>query len=266
MKSIAQTYIEPVFDRTDVPSLHINKIEVTKDTTFVHCTYIAKAGSWARISRNTYLYNPDTQEKFPLLQSRGMPFSPQKREFPDGGTYQILFSFLSIGDATKLDFIEDPDDEAFNIYGIDVFKSFDRTYNYEDIQLYRDSAVIREQNKELESAIEYTQKQLDASNYWYGIRSAYSSYAMFNFTLDYYDMNNWDKMIEWGKNAIDILRDFPQDSLNLDVLVRAYTSVGTAYLRKKQIETGLHYFEESLSFRRMNKRMGAFSYEELAFS
>ena len=48
MKCVAQTYIEPVFDRADVPSLHINKIEVTKDTTFVYCTYTAEAGSWAQ--------------------------------------------------------------------------------------------------------------------------------------------------------------------------------------------------------------------------
>ena len=263
IKCVAQTYIEPVFDRTDEPSLHISKIEVTKDTTFVYCTYTAIAGSWARISKNTYLYNPDTQEKFSLLQSRDLPFSPQKREFPDGGTYQILFTFSGIENATKLDFIEDPDNEAFNIYGIDVHKSFDHTYKYEDIQLYRDSAVIGEHNQDLGCAIEYTQKQLDASNYWYGTCSANSSYAMFNLTLYYNDLDNWDKMIEWGKNAIDLLRDLPQDSLNLDVLVRAYTSVGTAYIMKKQIEMGLHYYEESLAFRRMNKRLGAFSYEEL---
>ncbi|MBR1668138.1 MAG: hypothetical protein IJ693_07655 [Bacteroidaceae bacterium] len=113
MTGIAQTYIEPVFDRTDAPSLHINKIEVTKDTTFVHCTYKAEAGSWARISKDTYLYDHGKRKKYRILRCPDLPFSPQQRDFRFGGFVQITFLFPSIGDATKLDFIEDLNEEAF---------------------------------------------------------------------------------------------------------------------------------------------------------
>lgn len=117
---VAQTYIEPVFDRADVPSLHINKIEVTKDTTFVYCTYTAETGSWARISKDTYLYDHDKKKKYTILKCSGLPFSPQQRDFRFGESVQIIFCFPSIGNAIRLDFVEDPNNEAFNIYGINV--------------------------------------------------------------------------------------------------------------------------------------------------
>ena len=79
IKCVAQTYIEPVFDRTDEPCLHINKIEVTKDTTLVYCTYTTEAGSGANISNETYFDNRETKEKFPILQSECLTFSPRKR-------------------------------------------------------------------------------------------------------------------------------------------------------------------------------------------
>ena len=44
----------PVFDRSDVPALHIDKVEISKDATCVFCSYDAIAGSWANISKDTY--------------------------------------------------------------------------------------------------------------------------------------------------------------------------------------------------------------------
>jgi len=54
---IAQVFVNPVFDRTDTPDFHIEKIEITTDTTFIICSYSAKPDSWASVSPKIYLYH-----------------------------------------------------------------------------------------------------------------------------------------------------------------------------------------------------------------
>ena len=55
IKTNAQEVYNPVFDRTDIPAFHVEKVILSIDTTFVNCTYIAEAHSWANISKDTYL-------------------------------------------------------------------------------------------------------------------------------------------------------------------------------------------------------------------
>ena len=148
MKCVAQTYNEPVFDRTDIPELHINKIEVTKDSTIVHCTLTMVPNSWGTISGETYLYNHETNEKYHLMKCDGLPISPQTRDFIYGGVFQISFCFPPISDIGILDFIENPNKKAFNIYGIDVTKQSDKSYTYADIEGFYKMASISESDND----------------------------------------------------------------------------------------------------------------------
>ena len=77
----AQVVENPVFDRTDVPSFRVKKIEIQKDTTYIYCTFSAAAASWANISKDMYLYAKKTNNKYPILRCEGLPFSPQKKTF-----------------------------------------------------------------------------------------------------------------------------------------------------------------------------------------
>lgn len=61
---MAQTIENPVFDRTDQPSFHVDKIELTQDSTIIYCTYAAEIGSWANISSQTYIEDFYTGDKF----------------------------------------------------------------------------------------------------------------------------------------------------------------------------------------------------------
>lgn len=262
----AQTFIEPVFDRTDTPNLHINKIEITDDTTFVYCTYIAETGSWANISPKTFIKDLNTNEKYYIIRCEGIPFAPAKQEFKiDTLTYYpIVFVFPAITNPSKIDFIEDPANEAFNIHGINLHKSFTYIYKYDKLQTLTDSVNITLNNNNDDKLIRtYIRKQHEAFDYWYGIRSYYSSCSMYNYMQFFHQKNNYDKAIEWGKKAIDILHDFSEDSTSLEPLARAYIYIGTAYCMKQQIETGLYYYELSLSIRRTYKNVGVLSYEEL---
>ena len=51
----SQVIENPVFDWCDEPAFCITKVKITKDTTYVFCSYYAEAGTWASISKNTYL-------------------------------------------------------------------------------------------------------------------------------------------------------------------------------------------------------------------
>lgn len=168
---VAQTYIEPVFDRADVPSLHINKIEVTKDTTFVYCTYTAEAGSWARISKDTYLYDHDKKKKYTILKCSGLPFSPQQRDFRFEESVQIVFFFPSIGNATKFDFIEDPSEDAFNIYGINLKEQYEYVYKITDMEHFSRMSSMFDISGNASLTIQYKKKEFEAAKYLVGIKS-----------------------------------------------------------------------------------------------
>ena len=202
MKSIAQTYIEPVFDRTDVPSLHITKIEVTKDTTFVHCTYTAEAGSWARISKDTYLYDHDKNKKYTILRCSGIPFSPQQRDFRYGGSVQIIFCFPSIGKATKLDFIEDSNEEAFNIYGINLKEHNVESFKETDYDHFSKMASLYgDMSNDTLKAIEYKKKEVEAAKYIYGVKSMVYSNSQLEACI-LYDKYGFYKEAISGMNSL----------------------------------------------------------------
>lgn len=114
---IAQTINNPVFDRSDVPFFRVEKIDITTDTTYVHCSYLAEADNWACISTETYIEDVSNGKKYQILKVDGIPFYPHKREFNNSEIIHIIFYFPHIS-STIINFIEDPNDAAFNIYGI----------------------------------------------------------------------------------------------------------------------------------------------------
>lgn len=243
MKCVAQTYIEPVFDRTDEPSLHINKIEVTKDTTFIHCTLTMPPNSWGTISDATYLYNYETHEKHPLLKCDGLPISPQKRDFTFGGVFQVSFYFPSIPDIGKLDFIENPNKKAFNIYGVDVSKHYDKPYTIADFNDYYNMSSICESDNDTIKALEYKQKSVDAIQYIDGVKSIGYLGSFLQKCIMY---------IGYGfhQNAIDeikkVLTNVQGDSLAGIAYIPTYKFyIGLANMQMKKEQDALHWFNES---------------------
>ena len=41
----AQTIENPTFDKCDIPAFHITMVRITKDTTYIRCSYFAEEGS-----------------------------------------------------------------------------------------------------------------------------------------------------------------------------------------------------------------------------
>lgn len=243
MKCVAQTYNEPVFDRTDIPELHINKIEVTKDSTIVHCTLTMVPNSWGTISGETYLYNHETNEKYHLMKCDGLPISPQKRDFTFGGVFQISFYFPYIPNISKLDFIENPNKKAFNIYGVDVTKHYDKPYTIADFNDYYNMSSICESDNDTIKALEYKQKSVDAIQYIDGVKSSGYLGSFLQKCIMY---------IGYGfhQNAIDeikkVLTNVQGDSLAGIAYIPTYKFyIGLANMQMKNEQDALHWFNES---------------------
>ena len=134
IKADAQIIENPAFERSDIPAFYINKVEVTKDTTFVSCLYYAKAGSWASISKDTYLRDSKNHISYPLLSCKGLPYDPETRNFSHNESCELLFCFSSIAGVEQFDFIESDVERGFNIYGVSLEKTFKKSYTDEELK------------------------------------------------------------------------------------------------------------------------------------
>lgn len=137
---IAQTIENPTFDRCDVPTFHIKKVELTEDTTYVFCLYYAESGSWASISKETHLRDSKSHKVFPLQRCEGLPYSPETRSFFQEGSCELLFCFPSIIGIEKFDFIEVEGERGFNIYGISLRQRYKTSYT--DAELKHISEMV----------------------------------------------------------------------------------------------------------------------------
>ena len=223
---VAQTYIEPVFDRADYPEyLHINKIEISKDTTFIHCTLTMPPSSWGTISGETYLYNYETQEKYPLLKCDGLPISPQKRDFTFGGVFQISFYFPYIPKISKLDFIENPNKKAFNIYGVDVTKESDNYHSIADVEDFYKIVSISEFDNDTikkKKILDYIETLNDDHEKWQ---------LLSNLSNHFLQKQNFAMAIMYRTKAVEIEKrirghDHPKYATSLHELSRFYYSLG----------------------------------------
>jgi len=259
--TVAQTITNPVFERTDVYRFRVDKVVLTDDTTFVYCNYSAEDNSWANISENTYLEDVSDGKMYPIIKVSGIPFGPAVRNFTYAEDIQVVLYFPPVS-TDKINIVENEGEEAFNIYGIDLTRSYNYSYTSDDIGHYFTLYKKGKEEGNWFSALEATQKQLEATNYVEGIRSFASACSMYNMLMVLLELNDCNKAIEFGKRIIDILQALPQDSICLDLLARAYGNVGTAYNYLKEPDISSQYMELSLATRRQMDGIGALNYEE----
>ena len=148
----AQTIENPAFDKCDIPAFHITMVRITKDTTYIRCSYFAEEGSWASISKDTYIRDSRSHETFPLQRCDGLPYSPQRRSFPQNESCELLFCFPSIAGTEQFDFIESEGERAFNIYNVNLKRSYKTFYSDMDLKHISELLSAYESSKDLEKA------------------------------------------------------------------------------------------------------------------
>ena len=171
MVTYAQVIVNPVFDYSDQPSLHIDKVEITPDTTLIYCTFSAEANSWANISGETYIMSYPSKEKHKLLKSFGLPIAPKERDFTLEERCNVLFYFPSIKGSSHFDFIESPDNRAFNIYGVNLSDHFDKKYLESEIKRFSNMSSFYDSSGDTLKTIQYKKDEIMATKYIHGIKS-----------------------------------------------------------------------------------------------
>ena len=229
--SIGQTIVNPVFDRTDTPELHVDKIEIQKDSTLLYCTYTAGTNTWVNISKDTYIEDIETKRKFIITRSEGLPFYPTKRVFNAGEKASVVLFFPSIGSSRLLNLVENPSEKAFNIYRIDL-NSPPYPHTYSDNEVFRS---IRQQefythSGNIEKAISFCKSSLDGKRYLFGLRSPQVGKSLYILTSLYYQKGCYREAIDYGKEglSIDLSNNLSGKDLVLDYnnLSHCYFAIG----------------------------------------
>ena len=185
LKTVAQTIENPVFERTDVPAFHINKVTINKDATILHCSYAAEANSWANISEDTYLLDTKTNKKYPIQKSEGLPYGPEQRKFLFGERCEVILYFPSFNPQGKFNLIENIDERAFNVYGIDLNNQFEKQYQESELKRFSNMASFYDSAGDTLKAIQYKEDELKATQYIHGYKSEAYLLSLFKLSLMY---------------------------------------------------------------------------------
>ena len=240
----AQVVENPVFDRTDFSAFRVQKIEVKKDTTYVYCSYFAEAGSWANISKGTYLYDRKTSKKYPLLRCHGLPFSPQQKSFIYAERCNVLLYFPSIRNFSKLDLIENESDKAFNIYGIDISNTYQTSYQESEVARFSNMASFYDSASDTIKALQFKTKEIEATKYVYGVKSEPLIVSLCNASIMY------DKY-GFSEQAIDIAKQegmihaelWGTSNWNYALYLR---TLGQFYSHAKEYSNAIKSYKESI--------------------
>lgn len=242
---LAQVYELPVFDRSDVPTLHIEKVEITKDATCIFCTYDAVAGSWANISRDTYLFDVDKKKKYPLFKCEGLPFAPEKKTFLSGGIYDIVLWFPPVKPSDKIDIIEMPGEQSFNIYGIDINSHYSRKYSVDEMNRFSNMASFYEMSGDTIKAINNKKEELSAVEYIYGRRSVSYLIAFQGLSFMYDRLKLFPEAINSMGQLTTLQAEVFGSSNELYALqLRTY---GQIFDHARMYEKAIHYYKESVA-------------------
>lgn len=222
----AQVIENPVFDRKDNLSFRVNKVELTKDTTYIYCLLSMEPGSWANISKETYLCDVKSGRKFPLLKSVGLPYSPQKKSYFNSEKCIITLCFPPLGKVTKFDLIENPDDKAFNVYGINI-DTIPYRLEYKEHETFR---KMGQRNfyfnlGNYEKAMPLSEQAVEECKYLYGIHSEEVFISLDILSYCYHFLGNNYKAIENLNEALDVLEKNP----NIEKNVEEYMEILSVY-------------------------------------
>ena len=233
IESIAQEIIEPVFDRSDVPEFRVEKVTITQDTTFVYCSYQAEAGSWAMISKDTYLKDINNGKHFPLLKVTGLPCAPIRHKFIRNEAVQVLLCFSHI-DTAKFDIIENINDTAFNIFGVNLLESYPVKYNWNEYWRFINMSEFYLSANNETKYLELKEKELQAAQFIFGKSSLPVSGCYKELSETYNRMGKYPEAIKQKMMELDCYsiifgienKEYPIYPMTLEILSTYYQNAG----------------------------------------
>lgn len=166
--SPAQVIENPVFERTNSHLFHIDKIELSNESTILYCTLVVPNNSWASISPQTYIEDVKSKKKYTIMKSEGIPFSPEERNFDIGMKCEVKLVFPVLTSTSGFNLIENPEGDGFNVYGVSLSKSFPRVYSSMDYDRLLKMTQFWTSAGNPNKAAEYYKEKVEASKYLFG--------------------------------------------------------------------------------------------------
>ena len=208
--TIAQTIVNRVFERTDIHYFHLDKIEIGKETV-LFCSLSLPYETWANISPNTFIEEISSKKKYRIIRSEGLPFSPQKRDLVEGAKVNVRLVFPKLPLSSKINLIENPSGDGFNIYGISLSESYENTYTENDYAHFKQQADYWTTIGDSTRAIINKQKQIESSKYLLGCESNLYLSEMYELSDLYIKFGNANKSIFWKENMAQVCRNICRD-------------------------------------------------------
>ena len=246
--SFAQVIENPVFDRTDQPLFHIDKVELTQDSTILYCTYVAEFGSWANISSQTYLEDCSSGDKFRIQKCEGLPYAPEQRNFYNGGRIKIRLFFPKCQFAGKINLVEIPNKDAFNIYGISLKESNEGTYA--DYSLERVAGLTTKADffstaKNYEKAIGYEEQSMHITKYWLGRYNEMYDHSVYMLGHYYSMLDNYNKAKEYIIENLEIRKDLY--GTESEQYTMSLVNLANCYINQQKIVDAIQLYEQAIS-------------------
>lgn len=208
---VSQTVENPVFDRTDTYVFHVDKIEEVKDLTYVFCSISVPDNSWINISPNTYIEDVATKDKYTILNSDGIPFYPSERSFDTAMKCEVKLTFPKLPNSKKVNLIEKEGGQGFNIYGIDLNHSFSKTFTTLDYEHLVKMTEFWVSSGNIEKALETKQKEWEASNYLFGIKSFLSLSKMYEISDMYAQLGSSEESSNYRNQYVSLCQNITND-------------------------------------------------------
>ncbi len=239
---IGRTIKNPVFEKSDVPFFHIDSIGVTPDSTIVYCTFRVDDNSWTNISPNTSIEIVSTGEKFNIINTKGVPFSPNKRIHKYAECCSVILSFPPIHNLGKLNLIEDSNNVAFNVYGISLKEENEQEYvkyGFHQLDLLNKKSEFFYSAKNYNKAIYYETQVMKICKALFGCKSSDYIISLNNLS-QYYAYNKvYDKAIKYGEEAIEAIGNVtPEYSALL-------SNLGVSYAGIDDYVNAIKYFKQA---------------------
>ena len=233
----AQVVINPVYDRTSFEVLHphVDKIELNKDTTKVYCS-INYHKSWSyNIPKTMFIENLKTHKKYQITKCIGLPFEPEEKVFNYGGAFQFVFCFPHIDGLQIFNMTEDSsNDRFFNIYGIDISKSYPQAFEEAEYKRFKNMSDFYKSSGDVSKYIEFKEKEMSAAQYVFGMKSIAADACYNQLALYYNETGDYIKAIDFGTLALECdsiqfgveNKEYPVYVNTLGILTEFYQNTG----------------------------------------
>ena len=237
----AQVIENPVFDSSCREVFRINRIQLTKDSTYLYCTINVPENTWANISPLTYIEDDISKMKYQIIRSEGIPFSPSVRNFDNPTKCEVTLIFPSIAETTRINLIETTEGKGFNVYGINLTDSFNIIYSITEYLRLSNMVNFWVSSGNIEEAIKAKKKEIEAIRYLLGDKSNSYISGMFQLSDMYYNYGNTVDALYWKRESIDRCHEIATKLVNTE----SNSDLKEYYMRK----TDLFYNNQNLAFR-----------------